>query len=246
MLERYTTAERINEIINHPEIYPWIKGGNSGPLDLTFFAANPNNVCLVGKYGCVLFQKLQAGVYEFHTCVLPEGRGGWMLEQWKDVSRWMFTKTDAFELMTKCPDGNLASKAGAKSVGCSLVFRTSPIWPTDSGLVPVDVYSIILQHWIKQTPELAETGAFFHSKLEEKYRKLGKSEEIHPEDKVHDQYVGAAAEMLQNGQTQKAIATYNRWAIMAGYKPISVNYEPVIDIFEAKLRIKENDFDVIG
>ena len=32
---------------------------------------------------------------------------------------WMFTKTDAFELLTKCPHGNIPAKAGAKIVGCS-------------------------------------------------------------------------------------------------------------------------------
>lgn len=248
MIERHFTAERINEIVNHLSIYSWIKGTHTQPLDLTNFAANPDNVCLVGEHGCVLFQKLQPGIYEFHTNVLPEGRGAWMLEQWKAVSRWMFTKTDAFELITKCPDGNMASKASARAVGCSLVFRTGPIWQTDDGLVPVDVYSMVMQNWVKTCPELAETGKLFHELLHKKYEALGKIEELHPEDETHNMYVGAAAEMIPSGQVVKAIYFYHRWAKMAGYQPMIIkSMEPVvIDIGEAILQVKDGEFEIIG
>ena len=245
MLERHTDAKRINEIVNHPSILPWVRG-NHDKLDLTNVAKNPKNVCLVGEHGCVLFIKHQPGVYEFHTSVLPEGRGQWMIEKSKQCFRWMFTRTDAFELMTQCPDGNIAAKAGARAVGCSMMFRTRPIWPTDKGLVSVDVWSIILQDWIKQTPELAETGELFHNELQEKYIALGKTDPIHEEDVVHNQYAGVTCEMMEHGQVNKAVSVYNRFAALSGYKSISVEWEPIIDIFEAKLRIKGDDFDVVG
>jgi len=245
VLEHHTDAKRINEIVNHPSILPWVKGNNT-TLDLTALAQNPRHVCLVGEHGCVIFVKHQPGVFEYHTSVLPEGRGAWMLAGAKYAFRWMFTHSDAFELMTMCPDGNIAAKAGARAVGCSQVFRTRPIWPADKGLVPVDVWSIILQNWIKQTPELAETGKLFHDKLQQKYTALGKTDPIHEEDAVHNQYAGCAYEMMQHGQINKAICTYNRFAALAGYKLISAAWEPVIDIFEAKLRIKGDDFEVIS
>lgn len=247
MIERVFTAERLNEIVNHPSIYSWIKGSHTGPLDLTAFAANTDNVCLIGEHGSIIFQKHQPGIYEFHTCVLPEGRGQWMTDQWKAVSRWMFTKTDAFELLTKCPDGNIASKAGARYVGCSLMFKTRPIWPTDEGIVPVDVYSIILQNWIKQTPEMALVGEDYHNRLQAEYRRLGRNEALHEEDPVHNAYAGATAEMIQNGQVIKAMYFYNRFARMAGYHPINIkSLEPVIiDIGEALLRVNGNEFEVI-
>lgn len=248
MLERHFTAERLNEIVNHPSIYPWIKGAHTEPLDLTGFAANPANVCFVGEHGCVIFQRHQPGIWEFHTCVLPEGRGQWMLDQWKAVSRWMFTKTDAYELMTKCPDGNLASKAGARAVGCTKMFRTGKIWSVNWELVPVDVYSIILQDWICRAHELAEVGRDFHTRLESKYVKIGKKESIHEKDETHNIYVGATVEMLLAGQVNKAVISYNRWARMTSYAPISVvSYDPlVIDIFEAKLRITDGDFEILA
>lgn len=246
MLERHATSERLNEIVNHSSIYPWIKGQHTGPLDLTNFVANPNNVCLVGEHGSVIFQKHQPGVYEFHTCVFPEGRGQWMLDGARCAFRWMFTKTDAFELMTKCPDGNLASKAGARAVGCIQSFRTGPVWPTENGLIPVDVWTMVIQHWVKNTPELAEIGKIFHDKLHEKYEKMGKTEPLHDEDDMHNRHVGAIAEMILNGQVNKAVLFYNRWAVMSGYQSISIaSYEPVIDIFESKLRVRDGDFEIV-
>src|ERR1700728_4510326 len=120
MLVRHFTAERINEIVNHPTIYPSICGFNTRALDLTPTTSNNNHVCLVGEHGCVFFIKHQPGIYEFHTSVLPEGRGEWMIEGSRFAFNYMFTKTDAFELLTKCAYGNVAAKAGAKIVGCSL------------------------------------------------------------------------------------------------------------------------------
>lgn len=240
-------AIRVNEIVNDPSIYPWIKGSHTGFLDLTNVVANKNNVVLVSDHGCVVFTKLQSGIYEFHTSVLPEGRGTWMQEGAVEVFHWMFTKTDAYELMTKCPDGNILAKLGARNVGCNLQFRTGEIWPTNGGKVSVDVYSILIQQWGVKAPKLEETGHQFHECLINQYEKLGRNINVVANDDTHDRYVGAAIEMLRGKQIGKAVNFYNRWAVMAGYMPISVlSMEPLIlDISEAKIRISDNNFEVI-
>lgn len=247
MLERHFTAERINEIVNDPSIYPPIRGHHTGPLDLSRITPNPDHVCLVGEYGCVLFIKHQMGIYEFHASVLPEGRGEWMIEANHAVFHWMFTKTDAFELLTKCPHGNIPAKIGAKAVGCSLRFTTRPTWPQDGKLVPVDVYSIILQEWVKNANNLVESGKWFHNLLDIAYTECGKALDIHENDDVHNRYVGSAVEMIRGGQVGKAINFYNRWAVMSDYKKIGVvSTDPlVIDIDEAKLKIINNNFEVV-
>lgn len=248
MLEHHFTAKRINEIVNHPSIYSFVKGFNTEPLDLTSVISNQNNIGLVGEYGCVIFIKHQSGIYEFHTSVLPEGRGEWMVNGSKFAFNWMFTHTDAFELLTKCPYGNVAAKAGAKIVGCSLRFTTLPIWPVEEKLVAVDVYSIILQEWVKDASNLVELGNWFHEQLEDKCKISNISLNPHEDDENHNRYVGATIEMLKNGQVIKAIAFYNRWAIMAGYYPIKLlSLNPItVDIRDCALRISENDFDVIA
>lgn len=248
MLTRHFTPDRVNEIVNHPSIYPWIKGDHVGEVDVTNRISNQDNVYLVGDHGCVSFHKQQPGIYEFHTSVLPGGRGQWMLDGAKYAFRYMFTHTEAFELLTRCPDGNIAAKAGAKAVGCTKVFRTNANWAVDNSKVCCDVYSVILQNWATQAVEMQETGALFHDKLQENYRKIGKKDDIHPEDNVHNQYVGAAVEMMLNGQALKGVLYYNRWARIAGYETISLeSYDPlIINIREARLLVGDGDFEVLG
>jgi hypothetical protein len=238
MLERHFTAERINEIVNHPSILPWVKGKHDA-LDLKNVAANTNNVCLVGEHGCVIFIKHHVGMYEFHTSVLPEGRGRWMLEGAKFAFEWMFTHTDAYELMTKCPDGNLASKAGARAVGCKKQFRTGPIWPVGDEMVPVDVWSISLPEWASHVDGMVEKGHLFHELLN--------SKTPHDDDEVHDRYVGITSEMVRAGQPVKAVYFYNRWAALSGYALIKIeSLEPlIIDIRESRLKITNNNFEVL-
>lgn len=247
MLERHFTAERINEIVNHPSIYPSICGFHTEPLDITLIAANSDNVCLVGEHGCVLFIKHQNGVYEFHTSVLSEGRGEWMVKGSQFAFNWMFTKTDAFELLTKCPHGNIPAKAGVKAVGCSFRFTTRPLWPRNGELVPIDIFSIILQEWPKTANYLVELGISFHKSLELEYTRLGKSLTVHEDDETHDRYVGAAIEIIGGGQALKAINFYNRWASMSNYKNIKViSITPlIIDINESRLLVENNNFKVI-
>lgn len=245
-MERVFASDRINEIVNHPTVFPHIKGIHTSAIDLKNIAANPENICLLAEHGCVIFIKHQPGIYEFHTCVLPGGRGQWMVEMSRLVFAYMFTHTDAFELMTKCPRGNVAAKAGARAVGCSLRFETRPIWPVEGKLVPVEVYSIIIQEWVK-TADVFGYGKWFHEMLEAQYQEKGISLHVHEEDPIHDRYVGAAVEMIRHGQIMKAIYFYNRWAAMSDYVKISlVSTNPVIiDIFESKILVEETTFKVV-
>lgn len=247
MLERHITATRINEIINHPSIYPEICGFHTDPLDLSNVVKNPNHVCLIGEYGCFLFIKHQSGIYELHTSVLPEGRGEWTVEAGSQASHWMFTKTDAFELLTKCPQGNLAARVGAKMSGARNMFTTRPIWLLHGKLVTTDVYSLIIQEWIKNDKYVVESGKWFHKTLDLEYTKLSRPLSVHEEDEVHDRYVGATIEMIRGGQIAKAINFYNRWAIMSNYRVISVvSLDPlVIDISEARLKVNQDNFEVL-
>lgn len=247
MYERHFDAQWANKLANHPSIFPYICGSHKGPFDLSAVIANTNNVCLAGEFGTVLFIQHQPGIYEFHTNVLPEGRGAWMVKSSQFAFNWMFTKTDAYELITECPQGNVSARAGARAVGCTHVFTTRPIWSMGDELVSVDVCSILIQHWIKNAKGISAIGKWFHNNLENQYKILGRSLETHAEDEEHDRYVGAAMEMIRSGYIFKAITFYNRWAILARYKPINlVSLDPlVIDINDCKLRIDEDDFKVI-
>jgi hypothetical protein len=248
MLERHFTSERVNEIFNNPSILPFLGGEHKGYLDLSNAVKNTDNVFLVGENGCVFFLKLQEGLYDFHTAVLPEGRGQWMLDGSIEAFDYMFTKTDAFELLTQCPEGNLASKAGARAVGCTYQFTTRPVWLMQGKLVPVEIWSIVIQNWVKLSKSIEKSGIWYHNILEEQYKELNKKIEIHEEDSVHNKYVGATVEMIRSGFIAKALAFYNRFAVLARYVPIKVlSLNPlVIDIQESVIQVNNDTFEVLN
>jgi hypothetical protein len=246
MIEQARGAERLNAIANHPAVRPWVSATPEQELDLSVTIADPQNVALVGEHGAMLFAFLQQGLYEAHTMVLPEGRGGWALDFVQDCLKLMFCATGAMELMTRVPKGNLAARALARSIHGVYCFTNPAGWARDGKAIPADVFSLTIHDWLRTSPLLEKRGAWFHRRLEEEFAAAGARELAHPDDAVHDRYVGAAVEMLFGGQLDKAVIFYNRWASMAGYVPISIiSRAPVtIDIGSALIIKSGDDFYV--
>lgn len=248
MIRRHTTADSLNEVVNDPSVWRWVHGAAEGRLDLSAVVADPANVLLMGEHGGVLFVRHQPGLYEAHTQVLPAGRGSWAIRMVRAALHWMFTHTDAVEIMTRVPKGNLGARALAKAIGGTLEF-TSPIgWMMDGVIVPAGIYSLKIQDWMRSAGGLEERGHWFHDHLEAEYSRLGKIEASHPDDDNHDRYVGAAVEMILGGQPDKGVIFYNRWAVMAGYAPVSiVTRSPLtIDIRDALICVGGEDFWVMS
>jgi len=247
IIERHNTAEKINEIVNHPSVYPWVCGNITGPLDLTEVVANERNVALFCDLGGVLFFQHQPGLYEAHTQVLPEARGVGTLDIVRQALRWMFTKTDAVEIVTRVPHGNGAAQALVKAIKGVYEFTNQKGWVKDGEPIPADVYGLRLQDWLRDDPEIEARGHWFHERLEAEYARHNTELKVHEDDVTHDRYAGAAVEMIMNGQINKGVIFYNRWAVMAGYEPIkALSYDPVIvDIKDAVLMLKGDTFEVI-
>jgi len=246
VIDRHFDAEAINRVINHPAVYDWVRGARAGFLDLSEAVADPNNVLLMGEHGGVFFEHKQPGLYEAHTQVLPAGRGAWTVDMVRAALHWMFSRTDAVEIATLVPKGNLAARALAKAIGGRCEFRRERGWVMNGEAVFADVFWLPIQEWMRTAPELPALGHWFHERLEAEYARLGKQEPIHADDAVHDRYVGAAVAMMLGGQPDKGAIFYNRWACMAGYEPVSiVSHDPVVvDIRDALLIVRETGFDV--
>lgn len=74
-LERCFDAERLNALVNHPEIRPTCGGDGKSKLDLMDFIADRRNHLAVWDHGAFMFQYAEPGTYEVHMMILPEGRG---------------------------------------------------------------------------------------------------------------------------------------------------------------------------
>lgn len=242
-IERQHHARRLNEIANHPTVYPTVRGYSTGPLDLTAVVANPANILLVGEQGALLFVSLQPGLFEVHSQCLPEGRGAWMVRFVRACLHWVFTRTDAVEILTRCP--TVATKALATRIGGKHLFTNPRGWVMDLDPVPADIYGIGITDWMRTAPGLEERGHWFHEKLEAEFARHNKVEPNHPDDDVHDRYVGAACEMFLGGQPVKAAIFYARWAKMADYEPFKIlNFDPLtVDIGTAILIVPTDGRD---
>ena len=200
-------AARLNRIVNDPSVLPFVKGDRPEPLDFSIEVANPDNYLLMGQHGGVFFEMVQGGIYEAHTQVLPEGRGEWTTSMVHAALHWMFTRTDALEIVTKVPKGNYAARALTRAMGLIYDFTAPELFRYRDRAVPVDVYRQGVQDWLAAAPGLEERGQWL----------AGIMESVEA-----NRHLGAACEMLMGDQSEKAEVFYNRWATLANRPPLVV------------------------
>lgn len=237
----------INAILNHPVVRPWVADAE-GPIDISRQVTNRANVLLMGEYGGFFCFCLQPGVYEVHSQVLPAGRGKWMRAFAHAGACWMFTRTDAYEIVTRVPDGHIAAKALAMGAGMRHEFTRQKECLFRGELRDVHIYSFRVQDWLATAPYLDVIGDWFHRRLNEEARRLGVIEPAHGDDPQHNRVVGACWEMARQGQLAKAVLIYNRWAAVTRHATIGLVSAdpPTIRMDLGLLRIKDGkDFEVI-
>lgn len=246
MLKRSMDATFLNVAANHPEVRPWL--GGEGDLDLTPIVSNPDNVSMVGEHGGFIAIKLEGGLYECHSIILPEGRGPQALEGTREGLRYLFAATDCIEVVTKVPKDNPGALGLARSAGFSKHFGRENAWSTASGeKVGVDYYSLHIAKWRCLDTMVADKGVWFHTRLEELTAAIGKTIPVHEDDPAHNRAVGAAVLMLEAGNAVKACGLYNRWAAFVGYPPVKLvsNSPVIIDMIEAVIAVSNGDMEVL-
>lgn len=232
-LRRETSADRLNDILNDPMVRPWVADMSEGMIDVSASIKNENNILLMGDYGGCLFFKLMPGVYEVHTQVLPSARGRWTTRLTKECAQWMFTRTDAYEVLTRVPEGHIGARAAALRQGMKYEFTRPNECKFRGKIGDVHIHSIRIQDWIPTAPYLVEIGAKFHVRLHEEAERLGVTETPHGDDENHNRYVGACFEMVLHGQASKAVALYNRWALVSRHPTVKlVSLDPPMIKFD--------------
>lgn len=246
-LMRQHTAESLNALMNHPDIYEDVRGPLEGVIDLSGVVENQCNILLAAQHGCVLFGLLQPGLYDAHIIVLRQGRGRWALALLRSALHWVFTRTDAVEVVCRVPAGNLAARAIAMAVGGEPEFAVPRGWMYRGSVVPVTVLSLSVQKWLRTAPGLVDRGRWLSRRIKRAMEREGMPGVSFIENKVQDRYAGAAVDMLLGGQPGKAVALYNRWATVAGGSPIRLvaARPPTIDLGQVLLIFRGEDVVVI-
>lgn len=240
-IERHRDARRLNQIVNDPAVYPMVNGAHEGPIDLSGIVERDDVLLLVGEQGALVFTALSLGLWDCHSQCLPEGRGSWMLEFTQLALQWLFTRTDALELLTRCPEGNVAASALARRVGMRPDFPLPRGWVRDGKEIPATAYSMTVQDWIRTAPELEERGAWVRARLAHEMKR-DRSREL--DDPGYERHLGAAFEMIFGGQAEKGCVFFDRFAFLAGHDLLRVvEHDPLtIDVGGALLVINEGDF----
>jgi hypothetical protein len=235
-------------------VFPFVAEMGTKSIDVSPLIQDTSNVLLMAEGGGILFICSEPGVYEVHTAFLKPDRatqsqnGPHIRNVCLAAYRWMFTHTDCLTLITRMPAHNRALAVFSPLVGWVKEFERKAIWCTQGGeLVDVAFATIRYSDWVRKTPELMESGKWFHHRLDEEAARLGHTEPRHADEECHDLHVGACVEMIYGGMVDKALMLYNGWAHWAGYGAISlVTRNPfLLDIGDALLHLTGDDFRVL-
>lgn len=234
MIHRTFDASAINEVANHPEVHCWL--GVTEAVDLTPQVFDTANYTLMTEGGGFILIGRGDGVYEVHSQFKPEARRN-SIKAMRAGFDYMFTRTDCQRILTQVPDNNPGAQALARFAKFRSMFRRAH---TPRG--PTSFMGLSLDEWIQDTVDLETDGHWFHEQLE-----AVKTTELHPDDPAHERAVGAAVRMILRGNAAKGVATYNRWALFAGYAPIALlNDTPaVIDVVDAVVEVRDDKMEIL-
>lgn len=250
MIELLTSLDlqHVERILNHPSVYPWIALGDGEPIDAARLLDNPNVTVLMGEHGGQFYHRRAPGLFEGHSAFIhPEGRGRYAFNVTQATMAWIFAHTEAMEIVTRVPKGNIAAAALARMLGmhhdCTLPLG----WMSKRRPIPAGLWSLSIQSWMSRAPKLIERGQWFHDRLEAEFERIGLHGDAHQDDETHDRYVGAAAELIFGGQPDKAVFLYNRVAMLAGWQPLAVaERSPLtIDIGLCQIVVGNDDFEAV-
>jgi hypothetical protein len=136
-LERCFDAERLNALVNHPDIRPHVGGDPDFPIDLTG-ALVGRNVFLLGEYGGFGLTWCAPGVYEVHTFILPQGRGAWALAAVRTGLAIMQAAYSASHIWTRVKPDAKAVRMFTRAAGFAHVGREE--FDIGVGPEPFEIY----------------------------------------------------------------------------------------------------------
>lgn len=146
MIERTYDPAIVNDIVNHPDVAPWVRWTSIGEMDLTPLVRDQRNVVLVGEHGMAVFHYRVPGVYEWHAAVRPEGHGAWAFLAAKAAIDWLFANTDAVAIIAPVPENNRP----ARQIVGALGFELKQELPSALPALMLRVYVLFRKGWGRQ------------------------------------------------------------------------------------------------
>jgi hypothetical protein len=221
-----------NAVANHPDVRPAL--GGDGPLDLTAIVTHADNLAFATPHGGFVGVARGEGRYEVHSLFLPAGRGREAITAMREGAEYLFTRTDAVELLTKVPESNRAAAGLARLAGFRETFTARVPWAAGE-FMATSFQTLPVERWALGSATARRLGEWLHDVMEDAKAVTGSALPPHSEDEdAHIRLAGAALAMSREGHVGKGVTVYNRWAVFAGYplvQQLLVN-PPVVDLGE--------------
>jgi len=130
MLARSHDIARINEVVNDPDVRPFVGPVELGVVDLAPVVKRPEHWFLMGEHGGFGLIWSAPNVHEVHTFILPSGRGKWAVRAAEAMIDFARENGDT-TLWTKIPPafknvGAYARMMGMKATGMVLETFDEP------------------------------------------------------------------------------------------------------------------------
>ncbi len=222
-------AAFLNSIINHPDVRPFVLFDGQGDFDVTPLLGRC--LMLMSDNGGFMFDPVTwppgdihspVRGFHLHTFFLPIGRGEEARNAAWEAAELIFTRTMALEIYTCVPADNPMARPPV-SMGFREHFKR-PAMITRGGVkVDVGFWRLEMFDWASKARGLIDEGRAFHERLKAMRAAAGQPDERHPDEDAHDRYVGLAGKMARWGKVQKAVGTYNRWAMWSGYQTMRID-----------------------
>lgn len=246
-IRRSFEASEINAILNDPDVFPWEAVPGLESIDVSGLVADKRNFLLMFEGGGLLFACLEPGLYEVHNNWLKDYRGANAMKRTLEAIRWMFLNTDCMAIVARVSAHNKSAERMCSAVGAIKEFERKSVWPTQDDIVDMSFWALRYDVWIRVAKEFLESAREFHVKRDEEFVRHGREIPDRADEECLNIRTGALVEMIYAGQPEKAVWTYNSWALFAGYPAIKLAAKSplVIDIGDSVLQFADRDFKVI-
>lgn len=247
LISRSMDLEWFNALANNEAIRPWL--GGDGPLDFAGVIDDPAHIFIRWEHGGWWLRPLMPTVYDLHTMTHPEGRGRAYFAAAREAMRYVFTETDALEIVTMCPDDNAGARMAANLMGFRERFRREAAWRPVSEDNPQGVgisYRVFnVDDFLTRDREIRSWGEMFHQQLDAAKEAAGHGDPAHAEDDFHNRAVGLCVLCILAGQPEKGTTLYNRLALLSGYATISLAGPNLIDVRDAVVAVHNGEMRVL-
>lgn len=134
---RVYSPQPLNDIINHPDVLPFVTVEDIDYVDMSFFFESPENVCLLDEGGGFICVYIGNDIYEVHSHFLPEYRGLHAIRMAKESIAYM-KSIGAKKLIGYTPVENRAARRFNRLVGMKVAGLTVKQFAPDGPAVDVE------------------------------------------------------------------------------------------------------------